>query len=50
MIRWLRCYIGWMRIWGPWHKSYFPRERAFSRCPDCNKRMCLSAHMHCIPF
>lgn len=49
---WLKSYIGWMRLWiAPWRpNAYGYREGPFSRCPDCGKRNCLSAHLKCIPF
>jgi hypothetical protein len=49
MLRWIKSYIGWARIWlglRPWHYRAYP----FAKCPDCAKRMCLSAHYNCIPF
>jgi hypothetical protein len=51
MIRWLRSYIWWMSVWTPWRSPLMRRrEGMFSRCCDCKKIMCLSAHLNCIPF
>lgn len=52
MLKWIRSYIAWMPLWiAPWRiNAYGYREGPLTRCPDCRKLNCLSAHQNCIPF
>lgn len=51
MKAWIKSYIWWVGTWAPWRPGFMRhRQGAFDRCPDCGKRMFLSAHLNCIPF